>query len=90
MRFAPSSAVGSLSVLVLAATTALLPSAAAEQLRFPSDARPITSFSSTGAERVLSHRDGARLHELKGQEGFTVLQHEAFPNHSLRIKEVCR
>lgn len=86
MRFASAS---TLSALALTAIT-LLPSASAEQLRFPSDARPITSFSSEGSQRVLSHRDGAKLQQLKGQEGFTVLQHEAFPNHSMRIKEASR
>lgn len=91
MKLAPSSALGSIAALALAATAALLPTVAADQLRFPpADPSPITSFSSQGgsrSERVLSHHDNAELGHLKGQEGFTVLQHEHFPDHSVRIKE---
>lgn len=62
----------------------LLTLVSAEQLRFnPTDT--ITSFSSS---KVLTHKANARLADLKGQsDDFTILEHEDYPGHSVRIKE---
>jgi hypothetical protein len=79
MKVSLVTTLGSLSLLAL--------SAQASQLRFPSaQQQPITSFSSR-LSRVLSHHDNPSLASLKGHDDFTVLQHEQFPNHSVRIKE---
>lgn len=62
---------------------------AADQLRFANPSAstdPITSFSSS--TKVLnSHSSKVKLSEINSPDGFTTLEHDEFPSHSIRIKE---
>lgn len=63
---------------------------AADQLRFanPSTSSdPITSFSSSTGRVLNSQNSKVKLSEINSPDGFTTLEHEEFPSHSIRIKE---